>query len=154
VALALTRQKLPVLDCTELADADKVAQGGYVLADAEGERPDIILIATGSEVHLALEAREQLVEQSVEARVVSMPSWELFDQQHQTYRDQVLPPTVTTRLAIEAGVPQGWHRYVGLAGEVIGLNRFGASAPYKTLMEKFGFTAENIASRALALLGR
>jgi transketolase len=154
VALALTRQKLPVLDRTELADADQVARGAYVLADAEGERPDIILIATGSEVHLALEAREQLAKQGVKARVVSMPSWELFDQQPQSYHDQVLPPTVTARLAIEAGVPQGWHRYVGQAGEVIGLNRFGASAPYKTLMEKFGFTAENIASRALALLGR
>jgi transketolase len=154
VALALTRQKLPVLDRTGLADAEGMAQGAYVLADTEGERPDILLIATGSEVHLALEAREQLAEQGVEARVVSMPSWELFDQQAQTYRDQVLPPTVTARLAIEAGVPQGWHRYVGSAGEVIGLDRFGASAPYKVLMEKFGFTAENIASRALALLGR
>jgi transketolase len=154
VALALTRQKLPVLECTELANADGVARGGYVLADAEGEQPDILLIATGSEVHLALEAREQLAEQGVEARVVSMPSWELFDRQPPTYRDQVLPPTVTARLAIEAGVPQGWHRYVGSAGEVIGLDRFGASAPYKVLMEKFGFTAENIVSRALALLGR
>jgi len=154
VALALTRQKLPVLDRTELADADGVARGAYVLADAEGERPDILLIATGSEVYLALEAREQLAEQGVEARVVSMPSWELFDQQPQAYRDQVLPPTVTARLAIEAGVPQGWHRYVGSAGELIGLDRFGASAPYKVLMEKFGFTVENIASRALALLGR
>jgi transketolase len=154
VALALTRQKLPVLDRTERTDADGVARGAYVLADAESERPDILLIATGSEVHLALEAREQLAEQGVKARVVSMPSWELFDRQPPTYRDQILPPTVTTRLAIEAGVPQGWQRYVGLAGEVIGLNRFGASAPYKTLMEKFGFTAENIASRALALLGR
>ncbi|MFB0537853.1 MAG: transketolase [Anaerolineae bacterium] len=154
VALALTRQKLPVLDRTELADAAGVARGGYVLADAGDERPDIILIATGSEVHLALEAHERLTEQGIKARVVSMPSWELFDQQPPTYRDQVLPPTVAVRLAIEAGVPQGWHRYVGLTGEVIGLNRFGASAPYKTLMEKFGFTAENIVSRALARLGR
>jgi transketolase len=152
VALALTRQKLPVLDRTELADADGVARGAYVLADAEGERPDILLIASGSEVHLALEAREQLAEQGVEARVVSMPSWELFDLQPPIYRDQVLSPTVTARLAIEAGVPQGWQRYVGTTGEVIGLDRFGASAPYKTLMEKFGFTAENIVSRALALL--
>jgi len=154
VALALTRQKLPVLDRTELANADGVTRGGYVLADANGQQPDLILIATGSEEHLALEAREQLAEQGVKARVVSMPSWELFDQQPPTYRDQVLPPTVTARLAIEAGVPQGWQRYVGLAGEVIGLNRFGASAPYKTLMEEFGFTAENIVSRALALLRR
>jgi transketolase len=154
VALALTRQKLPVLDRTELADADGLARGAYVLADAGDGRPDIILIATGSEVHLALEAHGQLARQGVKARVVSMPSWELFDQQPQTYQDQVLPPTVTARLAIEAGVPQGWHRYVGPAGEVIGLDRFGASAPYKTLMERFGFTAENIVSRALALLGR
>jgi transketolase len=154
VALALTRQKLPVLDRTELASADKVTQGAYVLAEAEGGRPDIILIATGSEVHLALKAREQLAEQGVKARVVSMPSWELFNRQPQTYRGQVLPPTVTVRLAIEAGVPQGWQRYVGLGGEVISLNRFGASAPYKILMEKFGFTAENITSRALVLLGR
>jgi transketolase len=154
VALALTRQKLPVLDRTELADAAKVARGAYVLADAEDAQPDIILIATGSEVQLALEAREQLAEQDVKARVVSMPSWELFEQQPPTYRDQVLPPTVTARLAIEAGVSQGWRRYVGSTGEVIGLNRFGASAPYKTLMEKFGFTAENIVSQAMALLGR
>jgi transketolase len=154
VALALTRQKLPVLDRSELADVGKVARGAYVLADAEDEQPDIILIATGSEVHLALEAHEQLAEQGVKARVVSMPSWELFDQQPPTYCDQVLPPTVTARLAIEAGVPQGWHRYVGPAGEVISLNHFGASAPHKTLMEKFGFTAEDIVTRALALLGR
>jgi transketolase len=154
LALALTRQKLPVLDRTELAKAEEVARGAYVLADAEGERPDIILVATGSEVHLALEAREQLAAQGVKARVVSMPSWEFFDRQPQSYRDQVLPPMVTVRLAIEAGVPQGWQRYVGLAGEIVGLNRFGASAPYKTLMEKFGFTAENITSRALALLRR
>jgi transketolase len=154
VALALTRQKLPVLDRTELADASGVARGAYVLADAEDKQPHIILIATGSEVHLALEARKQLAEQGVKARVVSMPSWELFDQQPQTYRDQVLPPTDIVRLAIEAGVPQGWQRYVGLSGDVISLNRFGASAPYKTLMEKVGFTAENITSRALALLGQ
>ncbi len=154
VALAFTRQKLPVLDRTELAAASGVARGAYVLADAGDEQPDIILIATGSEVHPALEAREQLAEQGVKARVVSMPSWELFDQQSQTYQDQVLPPTVTAHLAIEAGVPQGWHRYVGPSGEVIGLDRFGASAPYKTLMERLGFTAEHIASRALALLGR
>ena len=154
VALALTRQKLPVLNRMELADVGEVAGGAYVLADAEDEQPDIILIATGSEVHLALEAREQLAEQGVKARVVSMPSWELFDRQPPTYRDQVLPPTVTVRLAIEAGVPQGWRHYVGPTGEVIGLDRFGASAPYKTLMEKFGFTAENVVSRALGLLGR
>jgi transketolase len=154
VALILTRQKLPVLNRTELADVGGVREGAYVLADAGDEQPNIILIATGSEVHLALEAHEQLTEQGIKARVVSMPSWELFDQQPPTYRDQVLPSTVTARLAIEAGVRQGWHRYVGLTGEVIGLNRFGASAPYKTLMEKFGFTTENIVSRALARLGR
>jgi transketolase len=128
--------------------------GAYVLADAEGGRPDVILIATGSEVHVALVARRRLAEQGMRARVVSMPSWELFERQPRSYRDEVLPPEVTARLAIEAGVPQGWHRYVGAGGDVIGIERFGASAPYKVLWEKYGFTAENVAVRALKLLGR
>ncbi|MBC8249941.1 MAG: transketolase [Anaerolineales bacterium] len=160
VALLFTRQKLPVLDRTYLAPADGLARGAYVLAEAEG--PDIILIATGSEVHPALAARERLAactepsrsEQGVRARVVSMPSWELFERQPQSYRDEVLPPEVTARLAIEAGVPQGWHRYVGDRGDVIGIEGFGASAPYKVLWEKYGFTAENIAARALEMLRR
>jgi len=102
----------------------------------------------------ALLARERLAEQGVRARVVSMPSWELFERQPQSYRDEVLPPEVTARLAIEAGVPQGWYRYVGSGGDVIGIERFGASAPYKVLWEKYGFTAENIADRALKMLER
>jgi transketolase len=153
VALLFTRQKLPVLDRAALAPADGLLRGAYVLAESEGGQPNVILIATGSEVHPTLAARERLIEQGVRARVVSMPSWELFDQQPQSYRQEVLPPEVTARLAIEAGVPQGWHRYVGDRGDVIGIERFGASAPYKVLWEKYGFTAENIAARALAMLG-
>ena len=162
VALLLTRQKLPVLDRAVLASADGLcpepveglARGAYVLADADGGRPDVILIATGSEVHIALAAQGRLVEQGVKARVVSMPSWELFERQPQSYRDEVLPPEVTARLAIEAGVPLGWHRYVGDGGDVIGIKGFGASAPYEVLWEKYGFTAENVAARALEMLGK
>ncbi len=153
-ALLFTRQKLPVLDRAALAPADGLARGAYVLAQAEAERPDIILIATGSEVHPALAARERLAERGVKARVVSMPSWELFERQPPSYRDAVLPPQVTARLAIEAGVPQGWRRYVGDRGDVIGIERFGASAPYKVLWEKYGFTSENIVARAVEMLGK
>jgi transketolase len=152
VVLALTRQNVPVIDRTRYASAAGLSRGAYVLAEAAHGQPAIILIAAGSEVPLALGAYEQLAKQGVAARVVSMPSWELFDQQPQAYRDEVLPPSVTTRLAIEAGVPQGWHKYVGSAGEVIALNRFGASAPFKVLFEHFGFTVENVVARALALL--
>jgi transketolase len=152
VALALTRQKLPVLDRTTLASADLLRRGAYVLTDASSGQPDIILIATGSEVQLALEARQRLAARGIGARVVSMPSWELFEQQPDSYRDEVLPPSVTARLAIEAASPHGWHRYVGTMGAVIGMTRYGASAPYHVLMEQFGFTADNVTSRALALL--
>jgi transketolase len=154
VALVLTRQSLPILDHTVLAPAEGLARGAYILAEAEGRQPDVILIATGSEVHVALAAQKRLAEQGVKARVVSMASWELFERQPQSYRDAVLPPEVTARLAIEAGVPQGWHRYVGVKGDVIGIDRFGASAPYKVLWEKYGFTAENVAARALEMLER
>lgn len=152
VALALTRQKLPVLDRTTLASADLLRRGAYVLTDAGNGQPNIILIATGSEVQLALEARQRLAARAIGARVVSMPSWELFEQQPDSYRDEVLPPSVTARLAIEAASPHGWHRYVGTMGAVIGMTRYGASAPYHVLMEQFGFTADNVTSRALALL--
>ncbi len=152
VALVLTRQKLPVLDRTQFPPADLLLKGAYVLADASDGRPRIILIATGSEVHVALEARQRLASKEIAARVVSMPSWELFEQQPDSYRDEVLPPSVTARLAIEAASPHGWHRYVGLRGGVIGMTRFGASAPYQVLMEKFGFAAENVVSRAVELL--
>jgi len=152
VALALTRQKLPVLDRTTFPPADLLLRGAYILAEAERGHPRIILIATGSEVHLALEARELLNAQGIAARVVSMPSWELFDQQPDSYRDEVLPPAVTARLAVEAGSPQGWHRYVGSCGGVVGMTRYGASAPYQALMKNFGFTADNVVSRAKELL--
>jgi transketolase len=152
VALALTRQKLPVLDRTKFPPADLLLRGAYILAEAERGHPRIILIATGSEVHLALEARGLLNAQGIAARVVSMPSWELFDQQPDSYRDEVLPPAVTARLAIEAGSPQGWHRYVGSCGGVVGMTRYGASAPYHVLMKNFGFTADHVVSRAKELL--
>ncbi len=154
VALALTRQKLPVIDRTHFPPADLLLRGAYILRDADDGSPKIILIATGSEVHVALEARQRLAAQGVAARVVSMPSWELFEQQSESYRNQVLPPSVTARLAIEAGSPHGWHRYVGPLGGIVGMTRFGASAPYQIVMEKFGFTADNVASKAMQLLRR
>jgi transketolase len=144
VALLLTRQALPVL-----AGTDDVAYGGYVLEDSDGP-PDVILIATGSELHVAVEARKLLAGRGVKARVVSLPSWELFDAQPQAYRDSILPPTVLARVAVEAGVPQGWDRYVGPFGAVVGVEgRFGASAPVKVVMEKYGFTAANVAEKAV-----
>jgi transketolase len=154
VVLALTRQNVPVIDRARYASAEGLARGAYVLSEAANGQPSIILIAAGSEVPLALGAYEQLAQQGIAARVVSMPSWELFDQQPQAYRDEVLPPSITARLAIEAGVSQGWHKYVGSAGEVIGLERFGASAPFKVLFEHFGFTVENVVAQALALLNK
>ena len=149
-ALALTRQKVAVIDRKRFAKADGLRRGGYVLADAPS--PQIILIATGSEVGLALEAREKLETEGIAARVVSMPCWELFDEQPQEYRDQVLPPSVTARLAIEAGVRQGWERYVGPAGDVICLDRFGASAPGDVALKNLGFNVDNVLKHAQALL--
>jgi len=150
-ALALSRQKLPILSETDREAGETVARGAYILADSSGE-PGVILIASGSEVHLALEARDSLVEKGVAVRVVSMPSWELFDVQPASYRETVLPRDVTARLAIEAGVAQGWKKYVGDAGDVLSLDHFGASAPYKKLMEQFGFTAQAVVDRVLRLL--
>jgi transketolase len=154
VALALTRQGLPVLDRQKYASAEGLARGAYILADAKGRAPDIILIASGSEVSVAVEAYEKLMADGVAARVVSMPSWDLFENQPQAYKDEVFPPAVTARLAVEAASPLGWDRYVGPKGGVIGLNRFGASAPYKVIAEKLGFTAANVVARAKELLGR
>jgi transketolase len=166
-ALVLTRQKLPILVGTERDAAETVGRGAYILVDADvdpdarsmsaasGDGPlDVILIATGSEVSLALEARDLLAEKGKAVRVVSMPSWELFDARPGSYRDAVLPAGVTARLAIEAGVTQGWAKYVGPAGDVMGLERFGASAPYKVLREKLGFTPEAVVERVLRLLDR
>jgi transketolase len=154
VALILTRQNLPVFDRAQMAAADGVERGAYILLEAEGNTPDIVLIASGSEVALAVEARARLARQDIQARVVSMPSWELFDQQPQAYRDEVLPPSVRKRLAIEAGVPQGWRDYIGPEGDIVGLTRFGASAPGPVVMEKLGFSVANVVARALALLRR
>ncbi|HFD39458.1 MAG TPA: transketolase, partial [Anaerolineae bacterium] len=147
VALLLSRQKLPILPGVQ---AEGVARGGYVLADAE--EPRLILIATGSEVALALAAQQRLAEEGVAARVVSLPSWERFEAQPQEYRDAVLPPQVTARLAIEAGVSLGWERYVEPQGAVLGQDRFGASAPYQVLAEKFGFTVEEVVARGKKLV--
>ncbi|MBU0514035.1 MAG: transketolase, partial [Proteobacteria bacterium] len=150
-ALLLTRQKLPVLDPTRFDTTGGLARGGYVLVEGTA-RPDLILIASGSEVHLALAAADQLAEQGRRVRVVSLPCFELFEAQPKTYRDDVLPPTVTARLAIEAGVTLGWERYVGESGDVLGLDRFGASAPGGVVFQNLGFTVDNVVARALALL--
>jgi transketolase len=151
VGIVLTRQKLPVLDRTVLASASGLAQGAYILAEARSS-PDLILIATGSEVSLALEAHARLVRDGIQSRVVSMPCWELFERQSQAYRDAVLPPRVRARVAIEAAAPFGWERYVGLEGAVIGVARFGASAPGPVVMREFGFTPEHVAETAKARL--
>jgi transketolase len=124
------------------------------LADAPGGKPDVILIGTGSEVALVVAARQKLAEKKIQARIVSMPSWELFDTQPREYREQVLPSTVRPRLAVEAALPQGWHRYVGDNGDIIGIDRFGASAPGNVVIEKLGFTVDHVVERALKLLGQ
>jgi len=148
-ALVLTRQALPTLDRSQLAPASGVAQGGYILAEASGGgQPDAILIATGSEVHLALEARDELEADGIRTRVVSLPCWELFDRQPQEYRDRVLPRAVKARIAIEQASTLGWDRYVGDGGAVIGMHTFGASAPLKQLLTKFGFTPGQVAQTA------
>jgi transketolase len=153
VALVLTRQKVPTIDRGAYADAQGLRRGAYVLADAEGERADLILIASGSEVSLVLAARDHLLEQGVRTRVVSMPSWELFELQDGDYKESVLPKGIRARLAAEAGVTQGWRGYVGDSGVVMGIDHFGASAPGETVMREFGFTVENVCERALALVG-
>jgi transketolase len=153
VALMLTRQVLPIIDRTKYASAEGLEKGAYVLADAKGKAPELILIATGSEVAPSLDAYEKLSAEGIAARLVSMPSWDLFEEQPKSYRDEVLPPTVTARLAVEAGVAFGWERYVGPQGAVHGINRFGWSAPYKVIAEKLGYTGAHIAERAHELLG-
>ena len=154
VGLVLSRQKLPVLDRTKLASASSLAQGAYVLADPHGSTPEVTLIATGSEVSLALEAHTRLVGEGIRSRVVSMPCWELFERQPQSYRDTVLPPSVRSRVSIEAAAPFGWERYVGLEGAIIGVADFGASAPGPTIMREFGFTPEHVIETAKRVLGK
>ena len=152
VALALTRQNVPTLDRSQFAAAEGLRRGAYVLADAPNGKPDVVLIGTGSEVGLVVAARQKLAEQKIQARIVSMPSWELYDLQPREYRESVLPLSIRPRLAVEAALPQGWHRYVGDGGDVIGIERFGASAPGNVVMEKLGFTVNHVVERAVGLL--
>ncbi len=151
-ALVLTRQSLPTLDRTVMASADGLRRGAYVLADLGDGRPEIILMASGSEVSLIVEAGQRLAEQGHSVRLVSFPSWELFDEQDEAYRAEVLPADITRRVAVEAGVAQGWHRWVGDAGRVIALDRFGASAPAKVVFEQLGLTAGHVFATAEAML--
>ena len=148
VALALTRQNMPVFDRGLYSSADGLRRGAYILSEASNGKPEVILLATGSEVQLAVDAQKKLQEAGIASRVVSMPSWELFEAQPQEYRNKVLPPSIGARLAIEAGVPQGWHKYVGENGDIMGLDRFGASAPYAVVFEKLGFTVDQVVKRA------
>src|SRR5262249_42259646 len=152
--LVLSRQALPTLDRGKYAPASGVAQGAYVLADAPGGEPEVILIASGSEVSLAVAAHEQLLAEGIRSRVVSMPSWEIFEHQTEEYRDSVLPPNVKARVAVEQGSTLGWERYVGATGQVIGMKTFGASAPLKELQRKYGFEPDQVVAAAKKQLRR
>jgi transketolase len=153
-AIALSRQPLPTFDRRKYASAAGAARGAYVMADAPGGPPEIILIASGSEVSLVVAAHETLMARGIRSRVVSMPSWDVFEHQPPSYRDDVLPPTVKGRIAVEQGSVLGWDRYVGAAGRIIGMKTFGASAPLKELQHKFGFEPERVVTTALEMLGR
>ncbi len=152
VVLVLSRQALPTLDRTQYAAASGLVRGAYVLADAEEGQPDVLLLATGSEVSLCIQAYEQLKTESIKTRVVSMPSWELFEQQSQEYRDSVLPPSITARVCVEQASTFGWGEYVGLRGGRIVMHTFGASAPLKELQRKFGFIPDKVVAAAKAQL--
>jgi transketolase len=154
VTLVLTRQNLPTFDRTKYASASGVAKGAYILADAPGGKPDVILMATGSEVHLCVEAFEKLSAEGIKARVVSMPSWDLFEKQDDAYKKSVFPPDITARVSIEMASTFGWERYVGLQGKVLGMHTFGASAPLKDLVKKFGFETSNVIAAAKEVLGK
>jgi transketolase len=154
VCLVLSRQKLPVFDRSRYAPASGLGRGAYVMADADGGKPQVILIASGSEVQLCIEAREQLSPKGIAARVVSMPSWELFERQDEHYRHEVLPPSVTARVAVEMGAVIGWDRYAGAGGTIIGMHSFGASAPIKDVLAKFGFVADKVVAAAEAQIAR
>lgn len=151
VALILTRQELPIIDQDKYAKASELEKGAYILSDCDGE-PQLILMGTGSEVHLLLEAQEKLKAESIHARVVSFPSWELFDKQNEEYKQKVFPKNVRKRLAVEAGSPIGWHKYVTDEGDVIGVTKFGESAPGDVVMKEYGFSLENVIAKAKALL--
>lgn len=151
-ALVLTRQALPTLDRQKCQSAAGVARGGYVLLDAPNAQPEVLLLGTGSEVPICLEAHERLAAEGIRARVVSMPCWELFDEQEQAYRDSVLPPAVTARVAVEAGIRQGWDKYLGFGGRFVGMASFGKSAPFELLYQYFGITADEVVAQAKAVL--
>lgn len=153
VALALTRQEIPVIDQKKYASAKNLEKGAYILSDSDGE-PDLILIATGSEVHLILEAQEELKKNNIKARVVSMPCWNLFDKQSAAYKEEVFPKNIRRRLAVEAGSPVGWMKYTTDDGEVIGIDKFGESAPAEEVMKEYGFTVENVVKRATSLYSK
>lgn len=152
--LVLTRQGLPIFDRNEMASAEELYKGAYVLSREKSGAADIILMASGSEVSLIMEAQETLAKEGIDARVVSMPCWELFLKQPQEYHDEVIPPEVKARLAVEAGVPLGWHQWVGDGGDIIGINKFGASAPASENFKQYGFTVENVTQRAKKLIGK
>ncbi|MCG3162536.1 MAG: Transketolase [Acidobacteria bacterium] len=153
-ALTLSRQPLPTLDRSKYAPASGLARGAYVLADAPGGNPEVIIIATGSEVILAVKAHEELIAEGIRSRVVSMPSWEIFDHQSEEYRNSVLPPSVKARVAVEQASTLGWERYVGPTGRIIGMHTFGASAPLRELQRKYGFEPDQVVAAAKQQLGR
>jgi transketolase len=147
-ALVLSRQNLPVLDRNIFASAEGVRRGGYILKDTTSGSPDVILIATGSEVEIAIKAADILEKDKIKVRVVSLPCWEIFDQQEETYRRKVLPPEIEARVAVEAGIKLGWEHYVGTTGKIVGMESFGASAPAPVLFEKFGITTDAVVAAA------
>lgn len=151
-ALVFSRQGVPVLDRKECMPSEGLQRGGYILWESTKDIPEVILIGTGSETHIALEAGKKLASEGIGIRVVSLPSWDLFDSQPADYRETVLPPSVRARVAVEAGIKLGWEHYVGLEGTVIGMESFGASAPGAVLYEKFGITADHVAQAAKELL--
>jgi transketolase len=150
----LTRQNLPVYDRSNMGDATGLARGAYILLDSDRVYADVLLLASGSEVQFAVEAHARLAEQGIGAHVVSMPSWELFMRQSDEYREFVLPSAVKARVAIEAGSPLGWEQWTGPNGSIIALDRYGASAPYKTIYEQLGFTTDNVVLRALEAIDK
>jgi transketolase len=154
VALILTRQEVPVIDRNKYESAEGLKKGAYIFADSAPDNPEIILIATGSEVHIAVGAYERLKAENIKARIVNMASWELFEEQPEDYKDEVLPPDIKARVSVEAGSTHGWHKYIGMDGIAIGVDHFGASAPGEILLEKFGFTTENVINKAKELLGK
>ena len=152
--LVLTRQKLPVFDGRKVESPEGVMKGAYIISGEKGDKPDIILMGSGSEVSLLLDSKDKLAEENIDARVVSMASWELFKEQEESYRNKVLPPEITKRLAVETGASFGWCEWVGNEGGVIGIDKFGASAPYKEIFEHYGFTVGNVVNRSKELLNK